>query len=175
MELRGEIRRGYFVHGLGGVQFASNEFVEELRAFDDSRTDGPGLAVVRSSDPAWALEREMVTGDDSPGSDLLRDNRLAGATIVMSDRPLLVGFSNGARVHAADDADISELSAAVAMLLDECMRSGGSSRVRVREWNGSPVLRSDGVEILESAGFRRDYPYMIADALTRRVPHAVYH
>ena len=175
MELRGEIRRGYFVHGLGGVQFASNEFVETLRAFDDSRTNGLGLAVVRSSDPAWVLEREMLTGDDSPGSELLRDHRLAGATIVMSDRPLLVGYSNGARVHAADDADTSELSAAAAMLLDECMRSGGSSRVRVREWNGSPVLRSDGVEILESAGFRRDYPYMIADALTRRVPHAVYH
>ena len=171
MELRGEARRGYFVDGLGGLQFASNEFVEELR----TREGAPGMAVVRSSDPAWVLDREMLARDDSPGSGLLRDNRLAGAIIVMYDRLLLVGYSSGSQIYVADDADESEIVAAARVLLDDCMRSGASARVRVREWNGVPVLESFGAAILESAGFRRDYPYMIADALTRRKPDAVYH
>ena len=117
----------------------------------------------------------MLARDDSPGSGLLRDNRLAGAIIVMSDRLLLVGYSSGSQIYVADDADESEMVGAARVLLDDCMRSGASARVRVREWNGVPVLESFGAAILESAGFRRDYPYMIADALTRRKPDAVYH
>ena len=175
MELRGEVRRGYFVQGLGGLQFASNEFVEELRNRDGASEVVSGLSVVRSSDPAWVLGRETLAGDDFPGSGLLRDNKLSGATIVMSDRPLLLGYSSGSRIYVADDADESELVGAVASLLDDCMMSGASARVRVREWNGVPVLDSLGVSTLELAGFRRDYPYMIADALTRRKADAVYH
>ena len=175
MELRGEVRRGYFVNGLGGLQFASNEFVEKLRTRDGANDGVSGLAVVRSSDPAWVLGREMLAGDDFLGSGLLRDNKLSGATIVMSDRPLLLGYSSGSRIYVADDADESELVGAVALLLDDCMMSGASARVRVREWNGVPVLDSLGVSTLELAGFRRDYPYMIADALTRRKADAVYH
>ncbi len=37
MELRGEVRRGYFIAGLSGVQYALPEAVEGLRAFAPRR------------------------------------------------------------------------------------------------------------------------------------------
>lgn len=166
-ELRGEVRRGYFVRGLGGLQFASNEFVESLRVRSGDGAGDDGLALVRTSDPAWVLDREMLSDDGSLGAELLRDNKMAGATIVMSNRPLLMAYSQGSRICVADDADELELVAAARHLMDGYMKSGASARVRVQEWNGEPVLQSEGVAILEDVGFRRDYPYMIADALTR--------
>ena len=175
MELRGEVRRGYFVGGLGGVQFASNDFVESLRERDDAERGRESLAVIRTSDPAWILDREMLGDDDSVGAELLRDNKLAGATVVTSDRPLVVAHAQCSRVHVPDDADETEIVLAVRLLVEDCMKSGASARVRVREWNGDPVLQSEGAAILESAGFRRDYPYMVADALTRMVRGAGYH
>jgi len=53
MEMRGEVRRGYFVQGLPGVQFALPEAVERLREW--TRAEAPGgddLVLVNATDPA---------------------------------------------------------------------------------------------------------------------------
>jgi ATP-dependent Lhr-like helicase len=39
LEMRGEVRRGYFVQGLAGVQFALPEVVEQLRAWPGRTPD----------------------------------------------------------------------------------------------------------------------------------------
>jgi hypothetical protein len=41
-------------------------------------------------------------------------------------------------------------------------------RVIVREWNGEPVLESDGRKLLAAAGFREDFPGMTYDAVAAR-------
>jgi ATP-dependent Lhr-like helicase len=55
MELRGDVRRGYFVQGLAGAQFALPAAVEQLRGA--AASDESGLVVMTSSDPAnvWML------------------------------------------------------------------------------------------------------------------------
>jgi ATP-dependent Lhr-like helicase len=40
LELRGEVRRGYFVQGLAGVQFALPEVVEQLRSLAGQNAAG---------------------------------------------------------------------------------------------------------------------------------------
>ena len=50
LEYRGEVRRGYFVEGLGGAQFALPDAVERLRAARDD-VDAP-FVVMAASDPA---------------------------------------------------------------------------------------------------------------------------
>jgi ATP-dependent Lhr-like helicase len=53
MEESGRIRRGYFVTGLGGAQFALPGAVDRLRAFRDGEAEGqPGAVVVAATDPA---------------------------------------------------------------------------------------------------------------------------
>ena len=177
MELRGTVRRGYFVRGLGGVQFAANDFVECMRASKGvDASDAAGFAVFASSDPSWVLRREMIEDDaGSAGVDLLLSNKLGGATVVFGEGPVLVSYGGGSRIFAADEVGDETLLRAVEALIEHLFRVGGVSRVRVSEWDGEPVLRSIGAEVLASAGLRRDYPYMIADALTRRARESVYH
>src|SRR4029079_16924403 len=53
MEESGRIRRGYFVTGLGGAQFALPGAVARLRGFRDGAPDGvPGAVVLAATDPA---------------------------------------------------------------------------------------------------------------------------
>ncbi len=54
MEMRGEVRRGYFVRGLPGAQFALPEVVEQLRSLAGapSRGEEAPLLVLNACDPA---------------------------------------------------------------------------------------------------------------------------
>jgi ATP-dependent helicase Lhr and Lhr-like helicase len=53
MEEAGRIRRGYFVAGLGGAQFALPGAVDRLRGFRDGEAEGqPGAVVLAATDPA---------------------------------------------------------------------------------------------------------------------------
>ena len=49
LEMRGEIRRGYFVDGLAGVQFARTDAIELLRSVP---ADDPPVIILSSADPA---------------------------------------------------------------------------------------------------------------------------
>src|SRR5206468_8095749 len=49
LEERGQVRRGYFVAGLGAAQFALPGAVDRLRSF---REPGDGVQVLAATDPA---------------------------------------------------------------------------------------------------------------------------
>ena len=94
MELRGEVRRGYFVTGLPGVQFALPEAVEALRAArnriaaETSPDDAP--IVLSAVDPACIYGAEGL--DDAPAFA-----RLPSTHVVMwRGRPILVAEDSGA-------------------------------------------------------------------------------
>ncbi|MFB3818918.1 MAG: DEAD/DEAH box helicase [Candidatus Methylomirabilales bacterium] len=52
LEAQGRIRRGYFVAGLGGSQFADPGALERLRLLRDPPEDGPAGVVLAAADPA---------------------------------------------------------------------------------------------------------------------------
>ncbi len=52
MELRGELRRGYFVQGLPGLQFALPDVVERLRTLRDGALQDTSVVVMNACDPA---------------------------------------------------------------------------------------------------------------------------
>ncbi|HEU4565329.1 MAG TPA: helicase-related protein, partial [Gemmatimonadaceae bacterium] len=65
LEMRGEVRRGYFVRGLAGAQFALPDAVERLRAMAEEGREGAGgtpFIVLAASDPAnpWSLPLEPL-------------------------------------------------------------------------------------------------------------------
>jgi ATP-dependent Lhr-like helicase len=91
MEESGRIRRGYFVTGLGGAQFALPGAVDRLRGFRDGMPEGVAATVVlAATDPAnpfgvalpWPqrpkAEAEPTTGETRP-------QRAAGAFVVLVD------------------------------------------------------------------------------------------
>jgi ATP-dependent helicase Lhr and Lhr-like helicase len=144
LELRGEVRRGYFVEGLAGAQFALPEAVERLREARED-PDAPLIAVA-STDPSYP--------------DLLPRPRGASALIITRrGKPVMTVESNGRRVTILGELSDAEMSVAVALITK---RRGGRRRT-LDTIDGRPAATSPHVEAFQRAGFRMaglalDYP-----------------
>jgi len=98
MEMKGEVRRGYFVEGLSGMQFALPSAVEELRKVR-SEGDRGGVLLLNACDPA----NPYGPGVDLPagGPPLLRGGRLPSTYIAFAGgSPFLLFESSGARIRS---------------------------------------------------------------------------
>jgi ATP-dependent helicase Lhr and Lhr-like helicase len=101
LEFRGEVRRGYFVKGLGGAQFALPEAVELLRAasLKSEAASEPSFVVMAASDPANVYTLPLETIERDP----LSKPRGSGALLVTSaGRIALSVEGRGKRVVEAD-------------------------------------------------------------------------
>ncbi|MCY3539886.1 MAG: DEAD/DEAH box helicase [bacterium] len=82
LEEIGSIRRGYFVEGLGGLQFALPGAVDRLRTEGHNQ----GVVVLAAADPANPYGTLLPWPDEAEG----RASRSAGAYVILHDgRPLL--------------------------------------------------------------------------------------
>ena len=154
LEFRGEVRRGYFVAGLAGAQFALPEAVELLRAPDASPAEPVALA---AADPAnvHALPLAATPG---AGPDPLARPRGAGAVVVTrSGRVVLAAERRGARLRTRAGASAEELRAALGALLARLVARAGSNRgaeLVVETVDGEPAARSALAGLLREHGFR---------------------
>lgn len=167
MELAGQVRRGYFVEGLSGAQFALPEAAQQLQELHVPSTATAPALLLHSMDPAnlygsgAPFDIPLLDGGTRP---LLR--RPGNWLILRAGRPILLIEQHGKRLTALASASREDVSAAVALLPDLVVptRSGGTRgsmaarhKLTVEEWNGQPVTSSEGRELLEAAGFVRDY------------------
>jgi ATP-dependent Lhr-like helicase len=161
MELAGEVRRGYFVEGLSGAQFALPEAARQLQEAALPSPAGAPVVLVHSQDPS------NLYGSGAPFDIALLDGgtrsllRRSGHWLVLrAGRPVLIAEQQGRRLTALASASAADVARAVALLPDalESGRSlGRRHKVTVEEWNGKPVTSTEGKELLEAAGFVRDY------------------
>lgn len=160
MEMRGEVRRGYFVHGLPGVQFALPEAVERLREW--TRPEAPGsetLVLLTACDPAnlfgpvsSALDEEASA---DTGADPARFVRVpSNYVVLLRGRPVLLWEVAAERVSALPDLPPGVLERALEVVVHHLHRS--IRRLSVALWNGGPVHDSAAVPALEHTGFRRE-------------------
>jgi ATP-dependent Lhr-like helicase len=170
MEMRGEVRRGYFVQGLPGVQFALPEAVEQLRALSkdgSASVDDGALVVMNACDPAnlYGPASDALgspRGEDIPrtaAGEPLAFSRIPSTWLVQNrGLPVLVAEDTGARLTTVQEANEGLVRRALQALLDHL--ASFEHRVTVQGWNGEPVLDSPGRPLLELTGFYRDYPGM---------------
>ncbi|MBL8799236.1 MAG: DEAD/DEAH box helicase [Planctomycetia bacterium] len=171
LELTGEVRRGYFVEGLSGAQFALPEAVEMLQACAVPSTAAAPVVLLHSLDPA------NLYGSGAPFDIALLDGgtrpllRRAGNWLVLrAGRPILIVEQQGKKLTALASASRDDLTAAVARLPDILATTGVAGnrhKISVAEWNGEPVSSSAGAELLEAVGFVRDYQEMTLYAAWR--------
>lgn len=141
MEMRGDVRRGYFVAGLGGVQFALPSAVEKLRAPGDD-----SLVVLNATDPA------NIFGGDLEGI-AFRFARVPSTHIILSrGDPVLVAEDNGERIVVSPGASTELVHRALEAYL---VRPGALRHTTVAQWNGEPVLGSRAEELLQALDFHR--------------------
>jgi ATP-dependent Lhr-like helicase len=164
MELAGEARRGYFVEGLSGAQFALPAAATQLNEIAlPSSTEAP-ILLLHSLDPAnlygsgAALELAMAAAEPRAFQ-----RRQGNWLVIKAGRPLLLIELHGKRLTTLPLASDNELAQAVARLPD-LLRILPSRDVRhkltVETWNEQPVTGTGGKELLEKAGFVRDYQAM---------------
>jgi ATP-dependent Lhr-like helicase len=99
LEFRGEVRRGYFVKGLGGAQFAMPDAVEWLRTVANENQAGNDFVVMAASDPANVYNLQLELTDRDP----LSRPRGSGALLVMrGGRVAIAVEARGRRLTIAD-------------------------------------------------------------------------
>ncbi|MBL7201755.1 MAG: DEAD/DEAH box helicase [Anaerolineae bacterium] len=159
MEMRGEVRRGYFVRGLPGVQFALADAVERLRALRDSEGDDPELVVMSACDPANLFGPAIDDGPCTTKGEPLVFARVPSTWLVQHrGLPVLVAGGGGAHLTLTQGIEDGLIQRALQALLDHLARF--EHHVTVETWNGDPVLDGGDRSLLEAVGFRRDYPAM---------------
>jgi ATP-dependent Lhr-like helicase len=161
MEETGKLRRGHFVDGLAGAQFAFAGAVDQLRA---ARTPAAGEAVLlAATDPAnpfgallpWPPSRVPEA----------RPRRAAGAAVVLVDGLPALFLDRGAKqattfAAAHDEPGAFDAAAAAlrALLLDRRRRA-----LRIERIDGAPALESPLRDAFLRAGFRAEYKGLALD------------
>jgi ATP-dependent Lhr-like helicase len=143
-EETGRVRRGYFVEGLGGVQFALPAAVDRMRA-----TGATGALVLAATDPANAYGGALKW-PDHPGTH--RPGRKVGALVVLVDGELVLYVEKGGKSLLSWSEDLEVIQPA-ADALALAVREGMLGRLAVERADGDSVLNSPLGAALESAGF----------------------
>jgi ATP-dependent Lhr-like helicase len=168
LETLGTARRGYFVEGLGGAQFALPAAVERLRGLRSD--EPPGALVLAATDPAnpfgaavpWPrrAEEEDASGNGAGARGGHRPRRVAGAYLVTLDSDPVLYVERGGRGLLSlretldeDGAPAAWLSEALSALADS-VRGGRVPRMPLERFDGEPVVGSALEEPLVALGFR---------------------
>lgn len=155
-ELRGEVRRGYFVEGLSGVQYATAEAAEELTRLAAARPSDQALMLLGTTDPANLYGAGAVFDVALLEGGTARLPRLAGNFMVLArGRPVLIIEAYGKRITGLASASEEELRKAVALL--PALATPAHRVLRVETYNTASVLASPASPWLSEAGFVRDH------------------
>lgn len=158
LEAAGEIRRGLFVDGLAGLQFALPEAVEALRA---GRSEPP---------PASGACRLLSALDPANLAPILRERQWSAAAagvqrrpgvwlLMQGPRPILAVEPGPQRIQPLDAWEAMDEAGrrqALAALVAHLPRVGaGRARLTVSHWGSEPVLDHPVADLLREAGFER--------------------
>ena len=138
LEERGQVRRGYFVDGLGAAQFAVPGAVDRLRGERETPDplirpdDVPAPIVLAATDPAQPYGASLAW-PPSPG----RPARSANALVVLRAGEPLVWFDRKGRHLVTFPATATDRSWADALV--SLVKEGRASAVEVRKVDGESV------------------------------------
>jgi ATP-dependent Lhr-like helicase len=149
LEERGQVRRGYFVAGLGAAQFALPGAVDRLRSCREPDADSAAM-VVAATDPAQPYGAALAWPESSS-----RPARAAGALVVLSGGEALAYLERGGRqlvlfpAAAGDDRWVDALAALV--------KDGRRRSIELRMIDGEAAISSPHAAALRAVGFRDGY------------------
>jgi ATP-dependent helicase Lhr and Lhr-like helicase len=148
LETVGVARRGYFIEGLGGAQFALPGAVERLRAQRDDDTAPPiVLAATDPAQPYGAVLKWPQREGRSPA-------RQAGAYVVLAGAEPVIYVERGGKglqiLVEPNDPRLGDASAALA----DAVHRGRIKRLALERVDGEPVVGSEWEDALLELGFR---------------------
>jgi ATP-dependent Lhr-like helicase len=156
LETLGTARRGYFVEGLGGAQFALPAAIERLRGLRSDEPAGPLL--LAATDPAnpFGATLKWPARDDNR-----RPSRVPGAHVVTLDAEPVLYVERGGKglitlrdPLAADGTPAPWLTEALEALADH-VRRGRIKRIALERFDGDPAVGSPFEPLLIEIGFHQ--------------------
>ncbi len=201
LETLGVCRRGYFIEGMGGAQFALPGAVERLRSTGSAATAGPALApvpsgragdaegprtlVIAAADPAQAYGGALPW-PKRDGQER-RPARVAGAYVVLvADEPLLYIERGGRGLVTLGDGPAStgggagpsagreaEALRKALQALADAVRSGRVPKLALERIDGEAAIASSLAELLVELGFHSGPRRLTLTALSSAACRAV--
>lgn len=157
MEEAGRIRRGYFVEGLSGAQFAWAGAVDRLRGIrleDDPQAGGEAevrwLPAMDPANPFGALLPWPEPADET------RPRRVPGAWVILVDGFAVLYLGPGGKHLVTLHAEPQRLAAAC-RALQQIPRTGRRRLMIIEQVDGVAAQDSALAPVLREAGFVRDY------------------
>jgi len=153
LETLGVARRGYFLEGLGGAQFALPGAVERLRSRAGAgASDADAPLVLAAVDPAQPYGAALPWPKDEHASGR-RPARVGGAYVVLVGGDPIVYVERGGKglqtlVHGSDARLTPALSALVAFA-----RGGAIKRLALEKVDGESAMSSPLAPALTALGF----------------------
>jgi ATP-dependent helicase Lhr and Lhr-like helicase len=146
LETLGTARRGYFVEGLGGAQFALPGAVERLRAQRPERDRGEPL-VLAATDPAQPYGAALPWPRRGPA-------RVPGAVVVLVDaEPVLYLERGGRGLQAFAGPEEERVEVALAALAEHARAGRLGPRLALERVDGEPLLGTPWEAALAGVGF----------------------
>lgn len=154
LEESGRVRRGYFVEGLSGAQFAWAHTVDRLRL---SQQEAPRAMVLSTPDPANPYG-SLLPWPENKG----RPRRASGTKLILVDgHPLLFVEKGAKKLTTFPKIEEPALLDAALDGLREVAASRKGRSLRLQEIDGVQATKSPLVGKLKSFGFREDYQGLI--------------
>jgi ATP-dependent Lhr-like helicase len=152
LETLGVARRGYFLEGLGGAQFALPGAVERLRARPADRTEEAAPLVLAAVDPAQPYGAALPW--PKRDGERRRPARTAGAYVVLvGGDPVLYLERGGKALQTLVEAEDARLETALSALVDH-VRSGQIKRLALEKVDGASAMSSPLAPALTALGFQ---------------------
>ena len=150
LETLGVCRRGYFVEGLGGAQFALPGAVERLRSQRADEETPP--IVLAATDPAQPYGAALPW--PKRGEEARRPQRVAGAYVVLAGaEPVLYVERGGKGIAVLAEPDDARIRPALEALA-RFVTSGRGRKLSLERVDGEPVVGSRWEAQLIELGFR---------------------
>jgi ATP-dependent Lhr-like helicase len=159
LEMLGTARRGYFVEGLGGAQFALPGAIERLRGLPQGDGDFTILAATDPANPygaalAWPRREDISR----------RPSRTPGSYLLLRDgEPVLFVERGGRGILRLANLGQEELAAAIARLAAAAAERV-LPRLAIERMDGQPIIGSGYEDTLIAAGFSRQPRRLVASA-----------
>jgi ATP-dependent Lhr-like helicase len=150
LETLGLCRRGYFVEGLGGAQFALGGAVERIRELRPREDETAEVKVLAAADPAQPYGAALPW----PKRAGARAARVVGAYVVLIGGEAALFVERGGKTLVPlRDPDPEWLRPALAALVEHVRSRRGMKRLAVERFDGEPVGETDAMPLLVEAGF----------------------
>lgn len=167
LEWRGEIRRGYFVKGFSGIQFALPVVADQLLALHATKTPDPEIILINSCDPAnlYGAGAPLALQHPVHGDWQFR-RQPQNYLILRGGIPVLAVESLGKRLtplQSLTDDELKSMLTLLPQILNDPAGLGQKRWLKIELWDGQPVRKSPAAPLLEQLGFRNEFTQMVLE------------